>query len=163
MVLTDLFSENMDTNVRILYVPNQDKIVDITEHINPGAKDFSDIEICIISVGQHDLETRLGQFISDYKKLINTLRVHNSKMYLFILSVLPIGPRQDLHKFTSLKSQQLKENFNRKPGMGYVNSFANLSIQGEILPEFLRNYKLNRGCMKRIFQVASKAILSLAK
>ena len=151
MVLTDLFGENVDTNIRILYVPNQDKIADITEHINPGAKDFSDIEICIISVGQHDLETRLGQFILDYKKLINAVRVHNSKMYLFILSVLPIGPRQDLHKFASLKSQQLKENFNRKPGMGYVNSFANVSIQGEILPEFLRNYKLNNGRYEEIF------------
>ena len=162
MVLTDLFGENVDTNVRILYVPIQDKIADITEHINPGAKDFSDIDICIISVGQHDLETRLSQFISDYKKMINALRVHNAKMYLFILLVLPIGPRQDLHKFTALKSQQLKENLNRK-AMGYVNSFANLSIQGEVLPEFFRNHKLNRGGMKRFFQVASKAILSLAK
>ena len=142
IVLTDLFGENMDTNVRILYVPNQDKIANITEHINPGAKDFSAIEIYIISMGQHDLETRLGQFISDYKKLINALRVHNSKMFLFILSVLLIGPRADLYKSASLKSQQPKENFNKKPGMGYVNLFTNLSIQGEILPEFLRNHKL---------------------
>ena len=103
MVLMDLFGENVDRNVRILYVINQDKIADITEHINPGAKDFSDVEICIISMGQHDLETRLGQFILDYKKLINVLRVHNSKMYLFILSVLPIGPRTDLYKFTCFK------------------------------------------------------------
>ena len=26
-------------------MPNQDKIVDIAEHINPGAKDFSDVDI----------------------------------------------------------------------------------------------------------------------
>ena len=142
----DLLGENVHTTVRISYVPNQDKIADITEYINPGVKDFSDIEICIIAVGYHDLKTRLGQFISDYKKLINALRVHNSKMFLFVLSVLLIGPRADLDNFASLKSKQLKkENFNRKPGISYVNSFAYLSIQGEILPEFLHNHKLNRG------------------
>ena len=99
MILTDLFREDVATNVRVLYVPNSDKIDDISSHIRSGTKDFSIIRICFMAVGHHDLKTRLGLFILDFKKLINALRVHNSNMYLFLMSVLPIGPRADLHKF----------------------------------------------------------------
>ena len=120
MILTDLFGEDVSTNVRVLYVPNSERIEDIAGHIRPGSKDFSHIQICFIAVGHHDLQTRLGQFISDYKKLFNALHVHNSKMYLFLMSVLPISPRAKLHKFTVLKSQQLKENFNKRPGISYL-------------------------------------------
>ena len=161
MILTDLFGEDIMTNVRVLYVPNSDRIDNITSHIGPESKNFTDIDICFIAVGHHDLHTRLGQFIQDFKKLINALRVHNAKMFLFIMSVLPIGANQELHKFAVIKSQQLKENFNKKPGISYVNLFSSLSIQGEIPPEFLRNYKLNRGGIKRFFNVASKAILAM--
>ena len=161
MIITDLFGEDILTNVRVLYVPNSDRIDDITSHIGPESKNFTDIDICFIAVGHHDLHTRLGQFIQDFKRLINALHVHNSKMFLFIMSILPIGANQDLHKFAVIKSQQLQENFNKKPGIAYVNLFSSLSIQGEIPPEFLRNYKLNRGGIKRFFTVASKAVLAM--
>ena len=104
MILTDLFGEDVSTSMKVLYVPNKDKINNKGGHIRSGAKEFSMIKICCVAVGQYDLQTRLGQFILDYKKLINALRVHNSKMYLFLMSVLPIGPRSDLHKFAVLKS-----------------------------------------------------------
>ena len=109
-------------------------------------------------MGHHDLKTRLGQFISDNKRLVNALRVHNSSMLLFVMSVLPIGEDTSLHKFAALKSQQIKENLGRKPGMVYIHFYANLSIQGEIPPppEFLRNYKLNRLGIKRFYNVMNK-------
>ena len=158
MVITDLFGEDVSTNVRILYVPNSDKIYDIVTHIGPGKKNFSDIKLCVIAVGHHDLDTRLGQFSSDYRKLINALRVHNSYMQLYVMSILPIGPDQTLHKFASIKSQQIKENFGRKAGIHYVNLYASLNIQGEIPPEFLRLHKLNRTGIKRFYAVLSKAL-----
>ena len=161
MILMDLFSEDISTNVRVLYVPNSDRIDDIISHIGPESKNFMDIDICFILVGHHDLHTRLGQFIQDFKRLINTLRIHNLKMFLFNMSVLPIGTNQELHKFAVIKSQQLKENFNKNPGISYVNLFSSLSIQGKIPPEFLRNHRLNRGGIKRFFNVASKAILAM--
>ena len=40
MVITDLFGEDVGTNCRILYVPNNDQIGDIADHIGPGDKDF---------------------------------------------------------------------------------------------------------------------------
>ena len=45
--------------------------------------------------------------------------------------------------------------------MSYLNLFANLSIQGEIPPEFLCNFKLNKGRIKQFFAVASKALLNM--
>ena len=161
MILTDLFGEDISANVHVLYIPNSDKIEDITGHIRPGSKDFSQIDICFVSVGHHNLHTWLGQFIRDFKCLLNALRVHNSKMFLFIMSVLPIGPNPELHKFAVIKSQQLNENFNKKPDISYVNLFSSLSIQGEIPPEFLRNHKLNKGGIKYFFNKASKAILAM--
>ena len=161
MILTDLFGEDISTNVRVLYILNSDRIDNITSHIGPESKNLMDIDICFIAVGHHDLHTRLGQFIQDFKKLINALRVHNAKMFLFIMSVLPIGANQELHKFVVIKLQQLKENLNKKPSISYVILFSSLSIQGEIPPEFLRNYKLNRGGIKRFFNVASKVILAM--
>ena len=161
MILTDLFGEDISTNVRVLYVLNSDRIDNITSHIGPGSKNFMDIDICFIAMGHHNLHTRLGQFIQDFKKLINTLHVHNAKMFLFIMSVLPVRANQELHKFAVIKSQQLKENFSKKPGISYVNLFSSLSIQGEIPPEFLRNHKLNRGGIKRFFNIASKALLAM--
>ena len=158
MVITDLFGEDVGTNCRILYVPNKDQIGDIADHIGPGDKDFSEIKVSVLAVGHHDLKTRLGQFISDYKRLVNALRVHNSNMLLLVMSVLPIGEDTSLHKFAALKSQQIKENFGRKPGMTYINFYANLSIQGEIPPEFLRNFKLNRLGIKRFFNVMNKQL-----
>ena len=61
MILTDLFGEDISTNVWVLYVPNSDRIDDIMAHIGPESKYFTDIEFCFISVGHHDLHTRLGQ------------------------------------------------------------------------------------------------------
>ena len=58
-------------------------------------------------------------------------------MYLFLMSVFSLGPRSDLHKFMVLKSQQLKENFSKRPEMAYLNLFTSLSIQGELPPEYL--------------------------
>ena len=161
MILTDPFGKDVSTNIRVLYMPNSDRIEDIAGHIRPGSKDFSHIQICFIAVGHHDLQMRFGQFISDYKQLINALRVHNSKMYLFLMSVLPIGLRSDLHKFVVLKSQQLKDNFKRRPSISYLNLYTNLSIQGEIPPEFLRNFKFNKGRIKHFFALASKALLAM--
>ena len=162
MILTDLFGEDISTNCRVLYVPLRDMLVDIVRHIGPGSKNFSDINVCCIAVGHHDLETRLGEFINQYKRLVNALRNHNVFMHLFCMSVLPIGPDASLHKFASLKSQQIKDHFGRKPGMSYINLYASLNIQGEIPPEFLRNFKLNRSGIKRFFGVFSRSLVATA-
>ena len=86
MIITDLFGEDVSTNCQVLYGPNTDQIDDIIKHIGPGVCDFSDINVCLVTVGHHDLGMRLGQFSSDYKRLINALHVHNSYMHLFVMS-----------------------------------------------------------------------------
>ena len=53
MILTDLFGEDVATNIRVLYMPSVDKINDISGHIGSGSKDFSMIDICFLSVGQY--------------------------------------------------------------------------------------------------------------
>ena len=86
MILMDLFGEDMSTNVRVLYVPNSDRIDDIMSHIGPESMNFTDIDICFISVGHHDLHTRLGQFIQDFKRLIKALHIHNVSLHYVCLA-----------------------------------------------------------------------------
>ena len=105
------------------------------------------------------LVQRLGQFSRDYCKLVNALQIHNLDRKLFMMSILPIGPDPNLHKFVSIKSQQIKEFFGQKPGIIYVNLYVALNIQGEIPPEFLRGFHLNRTGIKRFFNVFSKALV----
>ena len=162
MIITDLFGEDVSTNCRVLYMPIKDMLADIVRHIGPGARNFSDIGVCCLAVGHHDLETRLGEFVNNYRRLVNALHNHNSFMHLFCMSILPVGPDSTLHKFASLKSQQIKDHFGRKPGMTYINLYASLNIQGEIPPEFLHNHKLNRSGMKRFFTVFSRALVATA-
>ena len=162
MILTDLFGEDISTNCHVLYFPLNDMLGDIVKHIGPGTKDFSHINVCCVAVGHHDLETRLGEFVSNYRRLVTALRNHNAYMHLFVMSVLPVGPDATLHKYASLKSQQVKDHFGRKPGITYVNLYASLNIQGEIPPEFLRNHKLNRSGIKRFFSVFSRSLVATA-
>ena len=147
MILTDLFREDASTNCHVLYIPNKDTIHDITLHIKAVDKDFSDVVACLLSEDHHDLDTCLGQFIQDYKNLLSALRVYNSHIFMFVLSILPIRPGQDLHKHVTLKSQQLKDNFQKKLDMAYFNLYASFSIQGRFYSEFL-HHKLNRGEIK---------------
>ena len=60
MIVTDLFGENLCTNIRILYVPHGDKVKDIASHIRLSKKKFSNIQVCLIAVGHHDLGTKVG-------------------------------------------------------------------------------------------------------
>ena len=96
----ELFREDVSTNCRVLYMPIKDQLEDIVNHIGPGPYDFSDITVCCLAVGHHDLSTRLGEFVNNYKRLINALQNHNSYTHLFVMSVLPVGPDTALYKFT---------------------------------------------------------------
>ena len=76
--------------------------------------DLRKIDVCFVGVGHNDLDTVLGQFMTSYKQLVNTLHVHKPTMFIYVISVLLMGPHTELYCYAQVKSLQVKDVFNRK-------------------------------------------------
>ena len=154
----DLLSESMNTNIRLITVPANSKLETLVPHLKLLENDLRNSDVCFVAEGHNNLDTVLGQFMVLYKQLVNALHVHKLTMFIYVISVLPIGPHTELYRYAQVKSSQVKDMFNRKQHMSYVNFYQEIVVHGRILPEFIRAHRLSLLGMKSLFQVMSKAI-----
>ena len=157
-MITDLLSETIKSNIRIISVPANSKLENLVPHLKPPENNFADIDVCFIAVGHNNLDTVVGQFMTLYKAMIVALRNHKIGMYIFVFSVLPLGPRPDLYRFAQVKSAQVKEVFNRKQSTSYINFYQELAIRGRIPPEYIRAHRLSLTGIRKLFLTMSRAI-----
>ena len=158
LLITDLLSESINTNIRLITVPANSKLENLIPHLKPPENDFKNIDVCFVAVGHNNLDTVVGQFMTLFKQLVNTLRVHKSTMFIYVVSVLPMGPHTELYKYAQVKSSQIKDVFNRKQHMCYINFYQELAVRGRIPPELIRAHRLSLLGMKVLFCVMSKVI-----
>ena len=70
LLITDLLSETIKSNVRIISAPANSTLENLVPHLKLPENNFSDIDICFIAVGHNDLDTMVGQFMVLYKAMI---------------------------------------------------------------------------------------------
>ena len=139
-------------------MPVNSKLENLVPHLKLPENDFRNIDVCFVAVGHNDLDTIVGQFMTLFKQLVNALCIHKSTMFIYVVSVLPMGPHTELYKYAQVKSSQIKDVFNCKQHMCYTNLYQELVVRGRIPPEFIRGHRLSLLRMKSLFHVMSKAI-----